>query len=88
MTCPGVTLIDPIATTWQWVQSWGPCYVVPYNEEIGAVVNAHACVFHQDGTIKVQTKTTTAANQLAGYLLNDSGSGSTSSWLIRLQVNH
>lgn len=86
-TCVGVTLIDPIASTWQWMQAWGPCYVVPYNEEIGAVVNAHACVFHIDGTIKVQTKTTTAANQLAGYMLNSSGSGSTSTWLIRLQVN-
>lgn len=86
-TCPGVTLIDPIASTWQWLQSWGPCYVVPYNEEIGAVANAHACVFHIDGTIKLQTKTTTAANQLAGYMLPSSGASFGSIWLIRLQVN-
>ena len=85
-TCPGVTLIDPIASTWQWVQSWGPCYVVPYNEEIGAVVNVHGCVFHIDGTIRVETRTTTAFRQLAGYLLNSSSSSSTSSWLIRLQI--
>lgn len=86
-TCVGVTLIDPIASTWQWMQAWGPCYVVPYNEEIGAVVNVHGCVFHIDGTIKVETRTTTAFRQLAGYMLNSSGSGSTSTWLIRLQVN-
>jgi len=86
-TCPGVTLIDPIASTWQWVQAWGPCYVVPYNEEIGATVNTHGCVFHIDGTIKVETRAAGAFRQLAGYLLNSSGVSSTSSWLIRLQVN-
>lgn len=86
-TCPGVTLIDPIASTWQWVQSWGPCYVVPYNEEIGATVNNHDCFFHIDGTIKLQTRAAGALNQRAGYMLNSSGSASTSTWLIRLQVN-
>lgn len=86
-TIPGVTLIDPIASTWQWVQAWGPCYVVPYNEEIGATVNNHDCFFHIDGTIKLQTRAAGALNQRAGYMLNSSGSGSTSTWLIRLQIN-
>lgn len=86
-TCPGVTLIDPIASTWQWVQSWGPCYVVPYNEEIGAAANVHGCVFHVDGTIRVETRNTTTFRQLAGYLLNSASTSFTSSWLIRLQVN-
>jgi hypothetical protein len=88
MTCPGVTLIDPIAATWQWVQSWGPCYVVPYNEEIGALVNVHQAAFHIDGTIKAVVPTSTYNRQLAGYLINDSGPSSTSSWLVRLQVNN
>ncbi len=86
-TCPGVTLIDPIASTWQWVQSWGPCYVVPYNEEIGGTVSNHDCFFHIDGTIKLETRAAGALNQRAGYMLNSSGTASTSTWLIRLQIN-
>jgi len=87
MTCPGVTLIDPIASTWQWVQSWGPCYVVPYNEEIGATVGNHDCFFHIDGTIKLETRAAGALHQRAGYMLNSSSSSTTSTWLIRLMVN-
>lgn len=87
-TCPGVTLIDPIASTWQWLQSWGPCYVVPYNEEIGAVALAHTCFFHIDGTIRLITLTPTASQQIAGYMLNSSSATFGSTWLIRLQVNN
>jgi len=86
-TCPGVTLIDPIASTWQWIQSWGPCYVVPYNEEIGAVALSHTCFFHIDGTIRLVTLTPTASQQIAGYMLPSSGSSFGSTWLIRLQIN-
>jgi len=86
-TCPGVTLVDPIASTWQWVQSWGPCYVVPYNEEIGASVHNHDCFFWMDGTVLIQTRGTGALDQKAGYMLNCSGSATTSTWLIRLQIN-
>ena len=85
-TCPGVTLIDPIASTWQWIQSWGPCYVVPYNEEIGAVALSHTCFFHIDGTIRLVTLTPTASQQIAGYMLPSSGSSFGSTWLIRLQI--
>lgn len=86
-TCPGVTLIDPIAGTWQWLQTWGPCYVVPYNEEIGAVALAHTCFFHIDGTIRLITLTPTASQQIAGYMYPSSGSGFGSTWLIRLQIS-
>ena len=83
----GVTLIDPIASTWQWVQTWGPCYVVPYNEEIGATSGCHDCFFHIDGTIKVETSASGALHQYAGTMLNSSGSATTSTWLIRLKMN-
>lgn len=83
----GVTLIDPIALTWQWVQTWGPCYVVPYNEEIGASTGDHDAFFHIDGTIKVETRATGALHTRAGTLYNSSGSGTTSSWLILLQLD-
>jgi len=86
-TCPGVTLIDPIASTWQWVQSWGPCYVVPYNEEIGAAASNHDCFFHIDGTIKIETRASGALNQRAGYMLPSSGASFGSTWLIKLQID-
>lgn len=85
-TSPGVTLIDPIASTWQWIQAWGPCYVVPYNEEIGTAGNFD-CVTHIDGTIKVETRADGAFHQRVGNLLNFATSSNTSSWLIRLQIN-
>jgi len=50
-------------------------------------VNNHDCFFHIDGTIKLQTRAAGALNQRAGYMLNSSGSASTSTWLIRLQIN-
>jgi len=85
VTCVGVTLIDPVASTWQWVQAWGPCYVVPYNEEMGATVNIHQAIFHIDGTIAKHSNSTD--RQLAGYLIPNRISATTSSWLVRLQVN-
>ena len=85
-TSPGVTLIDPIAATWMWVQAWGPCYVVPYNEEIGTSGNFD-CVAHIDGTIKVETRASGAFNQRVGHLYNWATASSTSSWLINLQIN-
>lgn len=86
-TCPGVTPIDCIASTWQWLQSWGPCHVIPYNDEIGGTVNVHGCVFHIDGSIRVETRSPTTFRQLAGYMINSSGVSSSLTWLIRLQVN-
>ncbi len=86
-TCPGITLIDPIAGTWQWMQSWGPCYVVPYNEEIGATLGDHDAFIHIDGTIKVQTRASGALNQRVGYMLPSAGSGASSTWLIKLQID-
>jgi len=85
-TSPGVTLIDPVASTWQWIQAWGPCYVVPYNEEIGTSGNFD-CVTHIDGTIKVETRASGAFHQRVGNLINFATSSSTSSWFIRLQIN-
>lgn len=83
----GVTLIDPIASTWQWVQTWGPCYVVPYNEEIGATSGCHDCFFHIDGTIKVETRASGALHTFAGTMLNSSGTATTSTWLIKLKLD-
>jgi len=86
-TSPGVTLVDPIASTWQWIQAWGPCYVVPYNEEIGTAGNFD-CVVHIDGTVKVETRASGAFHQRVGYMINNATSGSTASWFIRLQINN
>ena len=86
-TVQGVTLIDCIADTWQWVQAWGPCYVMPYNEEIGGTIGNHDCFFHRDGTIRLETRAAATLHERAGYMLNSSGTATTSTWLIRLQIN-
>lgn len=85
VTCVGVTLIDPIASTWQWVQSWGPCYVVPYNDEIGGAVSKFLAAFHIDGSVRLHSSM--ADLQIAGYMIPNRISSTTATWLIRLQVN-
>ena len=77
----GITLVDVTTSRWQWVQSYGPCAVVPYNEEIGASAGARQAVFHIDGT---------ARSYVANYQLMGFGiphSGTTSTWWIQLQVD-
>lgn len=77
----GVTLVDTTTSRFQWVQSWGPCAVVPYNEEIGASAGARQAVFHIDGTARSYV----ANYQIMGYGIPHSGT--TATWWINLQVD-
>lgn len=77
----GITLCDWAVSKWQWIQTWGPCAVVPYNEEIGATPGARQAVFHIDGTARLYV----ANYQNMGYGIPHSGS--TSTWWINLQVD-
>ena len=77
----GITLVDVTASRWQWIQTWGPCAVVPYNEEIGASAGARQAVFHIDGTARLYV----ANYQIMGYGIPHSGT--TATWWINLQVD-
>lgn len=77
----GITLVDVTTSRWQWIQSWGPCAVVPYNEEIGASAGARQAVFHIDGTARLYV----ANYQIMGYGIPHSGT--TATWWINLQVD-
>ena len=77
----GITLLDTILTTYQWVQVAGPCHVVPYNEEMGAAANVQQGSFHIDGTVIAHAA---AARQHMGYAMPHTGT--TSTWFIMLQV--
>jgi hypothetical protein len=77
----GVTLLDWAVSKWQWIQTWGPCAVVPYNEEIGATAGARQAVFHIDGSARLYV----ANYQIMGYGIPHSGS--TATWFINLQVD-
>lgn len=83
VTCVGATLIDPIASTWQWVQSYGPAFLVPYNDQLGATANVHHGAWHIDGSIEKLSEATD--RQLAGYMLPNRATQTTATWLIQLQ---
>ncbi len=77
----GVTLVDITTSRWQFLQTYGPCAVVPYNEEIGASAGARQAVYHIDGT---------ARSYVANYQIMGFGiphSGTTSTWWIQLNTD-
>lgn len=78
----GITLLDTILTTYQWILTWGPCHVVPYNEEMGAAANVQMANFHIDGT--AVNATSTASRQKMGFAIPHTGT--TSTWYMMVQV--
>lgn len=76
----GITLVDITTSRYQWVQSWGPCVVVPYNEELGASAGARQAVFHIDGTARLYV----ANYQIMGFAWPHTGT--TATWFMYLQV--
>lgn len=83
-TVPGVTLIDSISSTWQWVQSWGPCYM-SLDEAIGDADHRQSCIFGTGGSISIHT--TNEIRQYAGFLMPSAGVATTMNNLIFLQIN-
>lgn len=83
----GVTLIDPTASTWQWVQTWGPCHM-PGDEKMGSANNLCVAWFHIDGGLIAGTGaewSTTVQKQYAGDAIGDFSGGMT--WHINLRLN-
>lgn len=69
----GVTLIDPTASTYQWVQTWGPIQMLG-DENAGKTVYSRVQYFAWDGTLLaaagIDFGGTATQNQLAGTLLD------------------
>lgn len=80
----GVTLIDPTASTYQWVQTWGPVHM-PSDEVLGSENNYREARFAIDGSILGITATF-IPHQRAGYAIPSSGTGTAMVWLIQLQL--
>ena len=68
----GVSLIDPTASTYQWIQSWGPVFMLG-DEAGGKAANLRLAAFHYDGTLYAGAEldfTTTSQYQMAGYIID------------------
>lgn len=69
----GVSLIDPTASTYQWVQTWGPIHMLG-DENAGKTVNTRNQWFANDGTLLagsgIDFGGTATQHQYAGYLID------------------
>ena len=83
----GVSMVNPVASRYQWVQTWGPCYMSGGDERPGSEAYLREAQIHIDGTLVQYGWDTTTAQQRAGYVLNSTGTDTTSSWFIYLMIN-
>lgn len=69
----GVTLIDPTALRYQWVQTWGPIFMLG-DENAGKTVYTRNQFFAMDGTLLggagIDFGATATQHQHAGYLID------------------
>jgi len=82
----GVTLINPTVSTYQWVQTWGPCHI-PGNESPGSANSLQAAWFHIDGSVGGGVQgdiDETFQPQLAGYVIGDTTGGMT--WFTHIML--
>ena len=85
----GCSPIQPVASSYQWVQTWGPCNVMGGDEIPGSENGLRMGQFNIDGTLVWDAWAGQSANQghqLAGYVINSTGTGTTASWFIYLMV--
>ncbi len=79
----GVSLIDSIASTWQWVQTWGPCYM-SMDGAVGGENDQRLVGFGAGGSVYLHDSYPN--KQIAGYLMPSTGSATTASSLIFLTM--
>jgi len=82
----GVTLIDPTASTYQWVQTWGPIHM-PSDEQMGSADWLQSAYFNSDGSIQAGSSvdlSSTRQDQYAGYAIGSTTSAMT--WFLCLQL--
>ena len=80
----GVNLVTAVASTYLWVQSWGPCFISGGDELLGKAATIRTATFHQDGTLHAALDSEDEF-QLAGYAIPKS-STSLSTWFVYLQI--
>ena len=78
----GVNLVTAVASTWMWIQTWGPCYISGGDELLGVTGGDRDAWFHQDGTLMCPA--TVVQTQRAGYAINETDG--TSTWFVFLQL--
>ena len=78
----GVTLIAPTASTYQWIQSWGPVHM-PSDEQIGTGTYEGTAFFAGDGSLLGPNGS--RENQQIGHAIGDSDGGVTT-WFVQLQI--
>lgn len=86
MQVVGVTLINSVTSTYQWVQTWGPCHM-PSDEQMGSAASLQMGMFAIDGSIHSGTGgdwSTTHHLQVAGYAIGNTTDAMT--WFIHLQL--
>lgn len=87
----GVTLINPVPSTYQWIQTWGPCYV-PGGETLGDGDLLRRAWWANDGSVYAGSEndlSTSVQRQDAGYVIGNTTDGSGGwdpTWFINLQM--
>ena len=89
----GCGMVIPVASRYQWIQTWGPIAIVGGDEVAGATGGLRMCQFNIDGTLVWNgwsgTVGTATGLPYAGYLISDTkGTGSdVASWHTFLMLN-
>jgi len=87
VTYMGVTLIDPTASTYQWIQTWGPCGL-PSDELAGQGNYLRQVWFGIDGSIYSGASVVpsgTQSFQPLGWILNDTHGGA-ATWMVQIML--
>lgn len=80
----GVTLIDPTNTTYQWIQTWGPCHI-PGDEALGGTGYYRTARFAGDGSVVAETASN-SFYQYAGYCIGDTTPSLAATWFVFIQL--
>lgn len=79
----GVTLVISEATSWQWVQTYGPCFM-SMDGAVGGENNEHLVGFGTGGSVYLHDSY--ANMQIAGYMLPSRGSATSATTLVFLTL--
>ena len=85
----GLTPIQETASTYQWIQTWGPANVMGGDEVPGSGNSLRSGMFNIDGTLIWSGDpiwSDTGGAQYIGYLISSTGAGTSASWFVYLMI--